>query len=47
MNSPFLLCAIYAFALSLLILSYHVSPMLLDLFVAQPANLGTNTPRCG
>lgn len=43
MKSPFLLCAAYAFALSLLILSYHVSPTLLNLFVAQPATLGTHT----
>lgn len=43
MKSPFLPCAAYAFALSLLILSYHVSPALLNVFVAQPATLGTHT----
>jgi len=43
MKSPFPLCAAYAFALSLLILSYHVSPTLVNLFVAQPATLGTHT----
>lgn len=43
MKSPFPFCAAYAFALSLLILSYHLTPVLLDLFVAQPATLGTHT----
>ena len=43
MKNSFLLCAVYGFALSLLILSHHLSPVLLDLFVAQPATLGTHT----
>ena len=43
MKNPFLFCAAYGFALSLLILSVHVTPALLDLFVAQPATLGTHT----
>lgn len=43
MKSPFPFCAAYGFALSLLILSCHVSPALTNLFVAQPATLGTRT----
>lgn len=43
MKSPFMFCAGYGFALALLILSHHVSPALLNLFVAQPATLGTHT----
>lgn len=43
MNNPFPFCAGYAFALSLLILSYHVSPALVNLFVAQPVTLGSHT----
>lgn len=43
MNNPFPFCAGYGFALSLLIVSYHVSPALVNLFVAQPANLGSHT----
>lgn len=43
MNNPFPFCAGYGFALSLLIVSYHVSPALVNLFVTQPANLGSHT----
>ena len=43
MNNPFPFCAGYAFALSLLILSYHVSPALVHLFLAQPVTLGSHT----
>lgn len=43
MRNPFLFCAGYGFALSLLILSYHISPALVHLFVAQPVTLGSHT----
>ena len=43
MRNPFPFCAGYAFALSLLILSYHASPALVHLFVAQPVTLGSHT----
>lgn len=43
MKSPFLICAIYALGLSLLIFSYSLTWEVLDLFLAKPYDLGTHT----
>jgi hypothetical protein len=43
MKSSFLPCSIYAFALSALIFSHHLTYAALELFMAAPHTLGTHT----